>query len=103
MADPKSAPEPQWEDGAGYSRGTEEALSPLTPEKDPLWAPIPPVMRRLEEGGAAGEDRAGMVNDCTDRVMGMLGMGHRLFVPRLLAVRDVSCEKKSLQLFNVIL
>lgn len=95
MADPKSAPEPPWEDNAGDSRGAGGTLSPLTSEKDPIWAPIPPAVRRLEEGGADGEDRAGLVNDCTDRVMGMLGMGHRLFVPRLLAVRDVSCEKKS--------
>lgn len=101
MADPKSAPEPPWEDEAGDSGGAEEALSPLTPEKDPLWAPIPPAVRRVEEKGAAGED-AGMANDCTDRVMGLLGMGHRLFVPRLLAVRDVNCEKKSRWIFIVI-
>lgn len=95
MADSKSAPEPLWEDDAEDSGGAHEALSPLTPERDlpspPLWAQIPPAMRRLEEGGA-GEDKAGPVNDCTDRVMGLLGMGHRLFVPRLLAVRGSCCK-----------
>ncbi|XP_051549944.1 rab GTPase-activating protein 1-like isoform X6 [Myxocyprinus asiaticus] len=45
---------------------------------------MPPAVRRLEEGGTR-EDKAGLVNDCTDKVMGLLGMGHRLFVPRLLA------------------
>lgn len=98
MADSKSAPEPLWEDDAGDSGGAQEALSPLTPERDlpspPLWAQIPPAMRRLEEG-AAGEDKSGPVNDSTERVMGLLGMGHRLFVPRLLAVRGGCCKLKS--------
>lgn len=97
MADSKSAPQPPWEDDAGDSEGAQEALSPLTPERDLpstlLWAQIPPAVRRLEEGGA-GEDKGGLVNDCTDRVMGLLGMGHRLFVPRLLAVRGRCCKNK---------
>lgn len=38
-----------------------------------------------EEGGSA-EEKAGET-DSVCKVMGLLGMGHRLFVPRLLAVR----------------
>ncbi len=95
MADSRSAPEPPWEDDAGDSEGAREALSPLTPERDlpspPIWAQIPPTVRRLEEGGT-GEDKGGLVNDRTDRVMELLGMGHRLFVPRLLAVRGCCCK-----------
>ncbi|XP_046906248.1 rab GTPase-activating protein 1-like isoform X3 [Hypomesus transpacificus] len=37
-----------------------------------------------EEAGSPGEEKAGQA-DSVCKVMGMLGMGHRLFVPRLLA------------------
>lgn len=67
----------------------------LPPEKGLPPAPPPAPPRRAsqvvgagpaEDGGGAGEDR-GVVTDCACRVMGLLAMGHRLFVPRLLAVR----------------
>ncbi|KAK1805751.1 hypothetical protein P4O66_002014 [Electrophorus voltai] len=46
---------------------------------------MPPVLRALEEGEAAGEGGSALGQDYTERVMSLLGMGHRLFVPRLLA------------------
>lgn len=49
---------------------------------------MPPALRALEEGASAGDEQAALGPDYTDRVMTLLGMGHRLFVPRLLAVRD---------------
>ncbi|TRY82896.1 hypothetical protein DNTS_001532 [Danionella cerebrum] len=87
VADCTSSAEPPREEDAADSGGDHEAHSPLTPERDlpsPLWGQIPPATRRLGDDNA-GEDKPGALNDCTDRVMGLLGMGHRLFVPRLLA------------------
>lgn len=49
---------------------------------------MPPAVRALEEGASEGDEQAGLGPDYTERVMTLLGMGHRLFVPRLLAVRD---------------
>ncbi|XP_053369132.1 rab GTPase-activating protein 1-like isoform X4 [Clarias gariepinus] len=46
---------------------------------------MPPALRALEEGASAGDEQAALGPDYTDRVMTLLGMGHRLFVPRLLA------------------
>ena len=99
VADPKSAPEPPWEDDAGDSGNTQESPPLPNPERElpflerelplsPPLSPIPPAVRALEEGGSAGEERAAQGPDYTERVMTLLGMGHRLFVPRLLAVRD---------------
>lgn len=68
--------------------GTLESPRPPTSEGEPPPPPpLPPAVRRPEEG-APGEDRSGPVTDCAGRVLGLLGMGHRLFVPRLLAVRE---------------
>lgn len=60
-------------------------LAALTPH-----LPLPAVHRVLEDGEEASEERARGAQASPDsfcRVMGLLGMGHRLFVPRLLAVR----------------
>lgn len=49
-------------------------------------------MRRVvEDGEGTAEERAHSSQASADsfcRVMGLLGMGHRLFVPKLLAVRE---------------
>lgn len=53
--------------------------------------PLPAVCRAGEDGERREEERAHSSNPSADpycRVMGLLGMGHRLFVPKLLAVRD---------------
>lgn len=53
--------------------------------------PLPAVRRVLEDGEGTSEESAHGTQASPDsfcRVMGLLGMGHRLFVPRLLAVRN---------------
>lgn len=45
----------------------------------------------VEDGEGTAEERAHSSQASADsfcRVMGLLGMGHRLFVPKLLAVRE---------------
>ena len=59
---------------------------PPLPCLDPQLAPVA-VHGAAEEAGSPGEVEAGQA-DSVCKVMGMLGMGHRLFVPRLLAVRE---------------
>lgn len=81
VADLKSAPQPPKEDCAGDSGDSFERRTLSSPDRE---LPMPPAVRALEEGASAGEEQA----DYTERVMTLLGMGHRLFVPRLLAVRD---------------
>lgn len=92
VADLKSAPEPPWEEDAGDSGDTHGSPSLPIQERDlplsPPLSPIPPAVRALEEGGSAGEEKGAQGPDYSERVMTLLGMGHRLFVPRLLAVRD---------------
>ena len=63
-----------------------------TPPPSPAPCTIPPAVQlALEDGGSKVEEdgaqarQAGAESVC--RVMGLLGMGHRLFVPKLLAVR----------------
>lgn len=71
---------------------------PPSPPPIPALAPhlpLPAVHRVLEDGEGASEERAGGTQASPDsfcRVMGLLGMGHRLFVPRLLAVRKWGLE-----------
>ncbi|XP_056460502.1 rab GTPase-activating protein 1-like isoform X4 [Gadus chalcogrammus] len=64
--------------------------SSTTPCPTPLPCTTPPAVQlALEDGGSKAEDdgaqagQAGAESVC--RVMGLLGMGHRLFVPKLLA------------------
>lgn len=71
---------------------------PPSPPPIPALAPhlpLPAVHRVLEDGEGTSEERAGGTQASPDsfcRVMGLLGMGHRLFVPRLLAVRKWGLE-----------
>lgn len=71
----------------------------LSPELDRSSSspyPLPTlVMSVVEDGGDIGEEEpcgreAGVDSVC--KVMGLLGMGHRLFVPRLLEVRLGMCD-----------
>lgn len=71
----------------------------LSLEQDPSSSspcPCPTlVMSVMEDGGDIGEEEAGGGEagvDSVCNVMGLLGMGHRLFVPRLLAVRLGMCD-----------
>lgn len=57
----------------------------------PQNLPLPAVCRAGEDGERGEEERAHSSNSPADpycRVMGLLGMGHRLFVPKLLAVSN---------------
>lgn len=70
---------------------------PPSPPPIPALAPhlpLPAVHRVLEDGEGTSEERAQAQAspDSYCRVMGLLGMGHRLFVPRLLAVRKWGLE-----------
>ncbi|MGH0131895.1 UNVERIFIED_CONTAM: hypothetical protein FKN15_048134 [Acipenser sinensis] len=57
----------------------------LLPEKGlPGLPPSPPPVKKEEEVVPEG----GLVTDCACRVLELLGMGHRLFVPRLLAKEE---------------
>lgn len=85
MADLKSAPQPPKEDCAGDSGDALESRTLSSPDRE---LPMPPAVRALEEGASAEEEQAALGPDYTERVMTLLGMGHRLFVPRLLAVRN---------------
>lgn len=80
-----SAPQPPKEGCAGDSGDVPESRTLLSPERE---LPMPPALRALEEAASAGEEQEALGPDYTERVMTLLGMGHRLFVPRLLAVRD---------------
>lgn len=53
--------------------------------------PLPAVHRAVEDGEGTADERAHSSQASADsfcKVMGLLGMGHRLFVPKLLAVRE---------------
>lgn len=53
--------------------------------------PLPAVRTTEEDGEEKSEESAHGSQASADsycRVMGLLGMGHRLFVPKLLAVRE---------------
>ncbi|KAG7230620.1 hypothetical protein INR49_025337, partial [Caranx melampygus] len=64
---------------------------PASPPPLPTLAPhlpLPAVRRAVEDGEGKAEESAHSSQASADsfcRVMGLLGMGHRLFVPRLLA------------------
>lgn len=96
---------------SGRLDDTLESFATLAPERDrpsPSPCPSPPpspppvqvlapqlpppaVLGPVEDGGGKEEEHAGggqAAADSVCRVMGLLGMGHRLFVPRLLAVRE---------------
>lgn len=67
--------------------------------------PLPAVHRVLEDGEGTSEERARGTQASPDsfcRVMGLLGMGHRLFVPRLLAVRQWGLELK-IHFYRIVL
>lgn len=85
VADLKSTLQPLKEDCAGDSGDAPESQTLSSLDRE---LPMPPAVRALEEGASAGEERAALEPDYTERVMTLLGMSHRLFVPRLLAVRD---------------
>lgn len=57
------------------------------------------MRRAVEDGEGAAEEKAHSSQASADsfcRVMGLLGMGHRLFVPKLLAVREGGLGNRSL-------
>lgn len=66
---------------------------PPSPPPIPALTPhlqLPAVRRAVEDGEGKAEEGAHSSQPSADsfcKVMGLLGMGHRLFVPRLLAVR----------------
>ncbi|XP_028855626.1 rab GTPase-activating protein 1-like isoform X2 [Denticeps clupeoides] len=64
-------------------RSAPEVLSPDRELPSPLA--IPQLPRRRAEDGSPDSEKDGAVTDTAYRMMGLLGMGHRLFVPRLLA------------------
>ncbi|TSK53697.1 Rab GTPase-activating protein 1-like [Bagarius yarrelli] len=82
VADLMSAPQPPKEDYAGNSGNVPESQTLLSPDRE---LSMPPVLRALEEGASGGDQQGVLGPDYTERVMTMLGMGHRLFVPQLLA------------------
>lgn len=49
-------------------------------------AKLPPPVKKTQD---MHDERNKLVNEYACRVLEVLGMGHRLFVPRLLAVRHV--------------
>lgn len=74
----------------GDSEG-ESSSDPTTDVSSPEKELPSPVCLTLEDGPSGQEgirEGVGTAADSTTRVMGLLGMGHRLFVPRLLAVRE---------------
>lgn len=85
MADLMSALQPPKEDCSGDSGCVPESRTLSSPDRE---LPMPPALRALEEGASSGEEQGALGLDYTERVMTLLGMGHRLFVPRLLAVRE---------------
>lgn len=92
--DPSDSSKPNLTSRPGDSEGekgtSHEPTQDVTPDKE-LPTTLPPAVCRTLEDGPPGQDHigegVGMGADPTTRVLGLLGMGHRLFVPRLLAVR----------------
>lgn len=62
------------------------------PCKTPAAKLTPPVKKSQD----MHDERSKLVNEYACRVLELLGMGHRLFVPRLLAVRSHFLEINSL-------
>lgn len=62
------------------------------PCKTPAAKLTPPVKKSQD----MHDERSKLVNEYACRVLELLGMGHRLFVPRLLAVRSRFLQIKSL-------
>lgn len=57
--------------------------------------PLPAVRRAVEDGEGKSDEGAQSSQASEDsycKVMDLLGMGHRLFVPKLLAVREGDWE-----------
>ncbi|XP_076133929.1 rab GTPase-activating protein 1-like isoform X6 [Alosa pseudoharengus] len=90
--DPSDSANPSLTSCPGDSEGEKESSCDttldFTPDKE-LPLPLPPAVRLALEDGAPGQENmgegVGLGTDSTTRVLGLLGMGHRLFVPRLLA------------------
>lgn len=84
-------------DSEGEKGSSPEPTRDVTPDKE-LPTTLPPVVCRTLEDGPPGQEGigegVGMGADPTTRVLGLLGMGHRLFVPRLLAVRGGSGSER---------
>ncbi|KAG5275422.1 hypothetical protein AALO_G00120120 [Alosa alosa] len=90
--DPSDSANPSLTSCPGDSEGEKESSCDTTldfiPDKE-LPLPLPPAVRLALEDGAPGQENmgegVGLGTDSTTRVLGLLGMSHRLFVPRLLA------------------
>ncbi|XP_041967876.1 rab GTPase-activating protein 1-like isoform X5 [Alosa sapidissima] len=93
--DPSDSANPSLTSCPGDSEGEKESSCDTTldfiPDKE-LPLPLPPAVRLALEDGAPGQENmgegVGLGTDSTTRVLGLLGMSHRLFMPRLLAVRE---------------
>lgn len=55
----------------------------------PCPAPAPKLAPPIKKSQDIQDERSKLVNEYACRVLELLGMGHRLFVPRLLAVRSL--------------
>ncbi|XP_041967877.1 rab GTPase-activating protein 1-like isoform X6 [Alosa sapidissima] len=90
--DPSDSANPSLTSCPGDSEGEKESSCDTTldfiPDKE-LPLPLPPAVRLALEDGAPGQENmgegVGLGTDSTTRVLGLLGMSHRLFMPRLLA------------------
>lgn len=59
-------------------------------ERIPSFAsPAPQLSPPVKKSQDLQDEKSNFVNEYACRVLELLGMGHRLFVPRLLAVRDL--------------
>lgn len=67
------------------------------PCKTPAAKLTPPVKKSQD----MHDERSKLVNEYACRVLELLGMGHRLFVPRLLAVRSHFLEINPLQICHL--
>lgn len=62
----------------------------------PCKSPAPKLTPPAKKSQDMHDERSKLVNEYACRVLELLGMGHRLFVPRLLAVRSPLHEIHSL-------
>lgn len=67
------------------------------PCKTPAAKLTPPVKKSQD----MHDERSKLVNEYACRVLELLGMGHRLFVPRLLAVRSCFLQINSLRICHL--
>lgn len=58
-------------------------------ERIPFTPPAPQLSPPVKKSQEIQDEKSNFVNEYACRVLELLGMGHRLFVPRLLAVRDL--------------